>query len=250
MDCADLESLELFYGDTRITLIPGFTKECNVYSSTVPNTFANVHIDTLADDADTTIFISNDCGNRTVQLKVGKNEIDIVVQSADEQHQKVYKVKVLRLTTNNATLSMLSLDGGTLNPSFDARVTHYSANVPARCSEILISHDTLDPLSQVNANGTPANQESITVPIGSGKTSITLDVLAADGVTTGQYVLQCYRETLGCARVAPTTDQIFWGCPIYFSVPYIATRALTDTQVLSISLAHLDFLASQRVWSR
>eukprot|EP00041_Stephanoeca_diplocostata_P002607 m.28329 g.28329 ORF g.28329 m.28329 type:complete len:1258 (+) comp13589_c0_seq2:646-4419(+) len=230
MESVDLEFLRLLHGDAQIEITPGFTKSCLDYTATVTNSFDRVRIDTLAEDTDATVCVLNDHGNRTVKLQVGKNDLRVVVQSADAQHERVYRVQVLRLSMSDATLSSLSLDHGTLNPPFSPRITHYSANVPAACKEILVIHDCLDPLIQKTINGIPTDTNLTTVPITSGHTSITVGVVATDGVTTGSYVIQCYREAVGCALIAAATDQISWMCPLCFSVPDLPTRATPDTQ--------------------
>ena len=61
-------------------------------------------------------------------LDVGDNTVTIIV-TAQDATTKTYTITVTRASSDNANLSGLTINPGTLSPSFSASTTTYTANV-------------------------------------------------------------------------------------------------------------------------
>ncbi len=81
----------------------------------------------------------------------------------------------------DATLSDLTIDVGTLTPSFDAETFSYSADVPDGTTTVMVTATPTDPGAGVAGDG------SVDVSSGSGKSTVV--VTAVDGVTTQTYTI-------------------------------------------------------------
>ena len=81
----------------------------------------------------------------------------------------------------DATLSDLTIDVGTLTPSFDGATYAYTADVPDGTTTVMVTATPTDPGAGVAGDGT------VDVSSGSGKSTVV--VTAVDGVTTQTYTI-------------------------------------------------------------
>ena len=98
-------------------------------------------------------------------------------------------------TSGFASLSGITLSGGSLAPSFDQRITHYLATVPNATSALTATPVTAAPSAAVTINGTAVASGSPSAPISLvvGETLITISVTAADGINSQTYIIKVVR---------------------------------------------------------
>ena len=154
---AKLASLKFNVG----TLSPVFNSDLFDYVLTVPNsvteiTYSNVAATTTVDDAYITkmdrLVIEDERDDPT------KDIYTIKVTSGDETAENTYKVKVIYLQSNDATLKELSLDNGTLTPAFDRNTFEYDV-------------DVLDTLDKINVVAIPNHSKGVVIS-GDGENSL------------------------------------------------------------------------------
>ncbi len=99
------------------------------------------------------------------------------------------------LVSNNANLSLLALNSGTISPSFAAGITSYMATVSHVTESIKVTPTVDDATATVTVNGTSVTSgsasEAITLSVGSNTISIL--VTAPDGTTTKTYTVSVTR---------------------------------------------------------
>lgn len=109
------------------TTVAGFDPDVTEYTlDDVPNEKASIVLDgTLEDPEDASVT-----GFRTCDLKVGENTCTVKV-TAQDGTPKEYKIKVTRKASDENRLSMLTVSGYTLDPSFNMDTNEYTVNVKA-----------------------------------------------------------------------------------------------------------------------
>lgn len=120
---------------------------------------------------------------------IGKNTIDIKVESEDKTKIDIYRIFVTRaenIEMANANLETLAIRQATLNPEFDNNVTYYKAEIANDINKIDILAITQKENATVKIIGNDEMQ------IGLNKIEIT--VTAEDGITDKKYVLEVYRR--------------------------------------------------------
>ena len=95
---------------------------------------------------------------------------------------------------NQASLSSLVLSAGTLNPAFDADATAYNTMFIGDTTDT-VTPTAADSRSTITVNGTPvvSGQVSPAISLPAGTTTVTVQVRAADGVTTKAYSIAARR---------------------------------------------------------
>ncbi len=167
-------------------LSPAFNKNTTTYNIVVQNNVDSISINAIPEDSNAKVNIS---GN--TNLKTGLNNITIKVTAQDNKTTKTYTIHATK-TDNpelaNANLENLAIENVTLEPEFNTDIIQYNATIGS-------SHETLNILAvpqiedaQVNIQGTDNIQF--------GENIITISVIAKDGVTTKDYVINLYKKTL------------------------------------------------------
>ncbi|MEL6718940.1 MAG: LamG-like jellyroll fold domain-containing protein, partial [Bacteroidota bacterium] len=100
-------------------------------------------------------------------------------------------VETITQVSDDATLSDLSVDVGTLSPAFDPAVPNYSLEVPAGTAQVTISATTNDPNATLTGDGVFS-----TLP-GTAVVSVT----AEDGITMRNYNISISVEGAGNSRI-------------------------------------------------
>jgi len=93
--------------------------------------------------------------------------------------------------SSDASLSSLSLTGGTLNPAFSPAVTDYTATVPQSSSSVDVSATANDGNASFMINGS----NNTTVVLAVGDNTISIVVTAENGTTTRDYTIVVTRLT-------------------------------------------------------
>jgi hypothetical protein len=173
-----LSSLSLSTGN----LDPSFSATTHNYSVSVANDVSSMTLYASAADASATVSYSP---GKTQALSVGNNTFTITVTSQTGYTYDDYMVTVIRAgssASSNAELSSLSLNSGSLSPSFSASTTSYTASVANDVSSITLTASAADALASVAYS--PAKTSSLSV----GANNFTVTVTAQDGTTKYYYV--------------------------------------------------------------
>lgn len=166
-------------------LSPAFQKTVTRYNLIVENDISQININAIPEEANAKVSVT---GN--TNLNVGVNEVVITVTAPDGKSTKRYVIEVTK-TQNpdlaNANLETLAIENVTLEPEFNADVTLYNA---------IISSD----VENINLLAIPQIEgASVTVTgsdnINFGDNTITVNVIAKDGVTNKEYIIKLYKTT-------------------------------------------------------
>lgn len=142
--------------DYKIT--PDFNKNTYSYKLNVPTTTDKITINsTLTSDKSSYV---KGYGNRSVDLKYGKNSIIIKVKSESEEI-KTYEIIVTREDnrSSNNYLKELNISSGEFN--FDKKTQEYALTVKNEVSNITISGKSEDAKSKVNGLGNYKLKEGV-----------------------------------------------------------------------------------------
>ena len=130
-----------------------------------------------------------------VPLSIGINTITIQVNavSAPDTNEMIYRVRVRRSESDNATLSALSLgDDIGMSPTFVGTRTQYTAEVPTGTTQVTVmataSHDNAEVDIMPADNDTAMEGHQVAIS-GDGTANITVEVTAEDGTTTETYTV-------------------------------------------------------------
>ena len=135
--------------------IPEFDKNKNEYTlDEVPNDKTNIVIGAVLSDSDASVS-----GTGTKGLATGLNTFNLTV-TAQNGEINIYTININRAKSNNAKLSLLSINGYLLSPVFDSDITFYEVTVKE-------DKETLSP-NEVRAisddsNATVEKQDTITL---------------------------------------------------------------------------------------
>jgi gliding motility-associated-like protein len=170
------------------------------YKVEVPNETNTYVVNPVPSNPNATVVITVD-GKvidpaNPIDLKVGDNEIKIVVTAEDGITQEEYIVIVKRDPSNNSGLIDLAISEGKLEPGFTEGNTEYTATVPNSTSTINVTPITSDSTATVTVNGVevPSGTASAELPLEVGENTITTIVKAEDGTTTTYTVIVTREE--------------------------------------------------------
>lgn len=126
------------------TLSPTFNSSITNYNVTVESNISSININANAEDSKSTVS-----GTGTKNLSYGKNSFNIVVK-AQNGSTKTYTINVIRKDNrgSDTTLKSLTVNGGTLTPSFNKDTYEYNLSVPYS-------------INKLNINATPNDSKSV-----------------------------------------------------------------------------------------
>ena len=164
------------------TLSPAFSAKTTEYTVNVANSVTNISITGVANYENAIVE-----GNVTdMILNVGANEVIITVTADDETTIEKYKITVVRVGANDATLKNLTVSSGELSPAFNTNETQYGVIVENDVTSITITVE----VNHENATADKVIDKSLNV----GENEINIVVTAEDGVTTKTYTVTVVRE--------------------------------------------------------
>ncbi|WP_157276578.1 cadherin-like beta sandwich domain-containing protein [Paenibacillus sp. Soil766] len=206
----DLHALFLSAG----TLTPAFHADEQYYSSTVTNNVYEITVTPVLEDPLATVTVNgtaamNGAASQAIPLHVGANEVSLVVtgQNGDTQ---TYGITVTRLPSTNASLNSLAISSGMLTPAFQKNVMRYEATVANSVNAITVTQSAYESLSIVTINGdiVASGAASTAIPLKIGVNTITVAVMAPNGIDHAEYEIQVTRqdeEQHGSSGSAPGT---------------------------------------------
>ncbi len=112
--------------------------------------------------------------------------------------------------SNNANLSALAINAGTLTPVFASATTSYTASVANAVSTLTIAPTTADNGATVKVNGTTVSSGSPSgaLALSVGANTITTVVTAQDGTTTKTYTVTVTRVASANASLASMSPSV------------------------------------------
>jgi len=175
---ATLQSLSVLEG----AISPTFAPNTFSYNLSVGYEVDSVTISATANDP---LSIVSGIGRRA--LSVGANPLAVVVTAVDNS-QQTYTVNVTRAAAGtDVSLSDLTVSVGELLPVFDPSTTTYNVTVENSVSSLTITAVPNDSKATVSGDGLKQLTAGANNPF-------TITVTAEDGVTTGDYIVNIYRE--------------------------------------------------------
>ena len=201
----DLSALSLSSGSLSQTFASNITS----YTASVPNSVSSLSVLPVGVDPASTISVNNIVTvsgqlSSTIALKVGQNDINVLVASQDGSSQKLYTIVVTRANPSvNADLSALTVSAGTISPAFSTGNVNYTLSLPfeAGNSSFTCTPVVADPNASVLVNGGPvvSGQASQNIALQVGINTVSVLVTAQDGITQRLY-------TVTVTRANPNAD--------------------------------------------
>ncbi|RYD94909.1 MAG: hypothetical protein EOP54_16700, partial [Sphingobacteriales bacterium] len=141
---------------------------------------------------------------------------------------------VIRVQSNDATLSALTISAGTLSPVFNSATNDYTVTVPNSVSTINITPTVSQPSAAITMNSTAiASGTGRDFALDEGDNSISIEVTAENGATN-QYTILITRQSL------PTVD--------YYDSPYqLVTGESLNTNLTSDNVAPFGYSTEREV---
>lgn len=167
-------------------LSPRFNKNTTNYSIVVGDNVDSIVVNAIPEDSNASVNVTGNTG-----LAVGVNKINIKVTAPDKKTTKTYTINVTK-TANpdlaNASLENLAIENVVLTPEFSADIFEYSAKVGSTIDILNILA-----IPQIEgANVTIKGNENLQF----GENIITISVVAKDGITKNDYIINVYKKTV------------------------------------------------------
>ena len=175
-DDATLSSISLSEG----TLSPAFNPNVKDYTVQVASNVTGIAVAGTTNHSAATVV--GNTGNKP--LAVGETVIELKVTAQNGATTGLYRVKVLRAASNDASLSGLTVSVGTL--LFDVSSTDYTVKVGNRVENISVTGVAAHPGATIEGNVT-----DMILPV--GNTVVNVTVTAEDGITTKNYKVTVVR---------------------------------------------------------
>ncbi|MDZ4289316.1 MAG: cadherin-like beta sandwich domain-containing protein, partial [Prosthecobacter sp.] len=227
------------------TLAPVFTSTKISYTASVPNGTESMTVTPTVADVTATVkvngtMVASGSASGVIILAVGSNTITTVVTAQNGTTTKTYTLTVTRAAppSNNANLSALVLNAGSLTPAFAGATLSYTGSVGYATSSITVKPTVAQANATVKVNGTTvaSGVASGAISLNVGENPIMILVTAQDGMTTKTYTLVVTRAPgtgtnaalASLVLSAGTLSPAFAGATINYtaSVPSV-TNAIT-----------------------
>ncbi len=206
---ANLASLTLNPG----SLTPVFNPTNLAYNSTVANSVSNTDLMTVSVDPGATLQVQANGGtlsapvsgvlSNRVALNFGSNIIKIKVTAPDGANIQTNTLSVIRLLSNDATLSSVTASGTALT----LNGATYSGQFATTVTNTFITAIANDPNATLTLDGSPlaSGVPSGSIPLPFGNTSHILNVTAQNGTTITSYTVNFVRQLNTNANLANLT---------------------------------------------
>jgi len=182
------------------TLSPLFASGIANYTANVANGVTAITVTPTTAASAATITVNGVTGtsgspSQSLPLAIGPNIITITITAQDGVTTQTYTLVVTRAASSNDNLSGLRPGSGSLSPAFSPSVTTYTESVTNTVTSITITPTSAVSTSLVTINGVPVNSGTASPPISLafGPNTISVVVLAQDGVTTQTYTVTVNR---------------------------------------------------------
>ena len=190
---ANLQNLEVVSGSPSSKTFaptPAFNAEVSEYAVTVGSDVSSVLIVPTVADSRATVKVNNQPAPSgqpfgPINLVLGSN-LPIVILVDAPGASKTYTITVTRAASTS--LSDLRVSAGALQPAFEPNRFEYSAQAPFTTLSTTVRPTTADSNAAVTVNGQPVNsgEESQSIPLSVGQTTITI-IVSAPSVPSTTY---------------------------------------------------------------
>lgn len=140
--------------------------------------------------------------SQSINLEEGvSKDVRIVVTAQDQITTETYTIKVTRASSNNADLSSLTINNGTLIPDFDKDTTDYTVSVGNTVTSITVTPTAVDAKSiQVNGDAVTDGSTSNPITLSVGNNSVMI-VVQAQNAETKTYTITITRASSSNANL-------------------------------------------------
>lgn len=169
----------------HVGITPEFEKNIKEYYFIADMSINELEVTALPENENATINVT---GN--TDIREGLNTINIEVESEDKAKTETYKIYVTKTANKelaNSNLENLAVRKGTLEPPFQANITHYYVELANDVSKL----DILAISQNMNATVTIEENDDLQI----GENTITVNVTAEDDITNKKYVITAYRRS-------------------------------------------------------
>lgn len=192
------------------SLIPSFSPSIFSYVSTVANSVSNADYVAVTKDPHALLQVQTNGGafsapvssmiSNRVTLNFGANLIPIQITSPNRQNTQTYTLNVLRLLSDDATLSSVTASGTVLT----FNVGTYSGQFPTAASNTTLTATANNPYATLELDGVPLTSgvPSGLIPLPFGNSSHVLAVTAQSGFATVVYPVNFTRSLNTNANLA------------------------------------------------
>ncbi|MCG5644706.1 cadherin-like beta sandwich domain-containing protein [Flavobacteriaceae bacterium LSUCC0859] len=225
------------------TLSETFDYATTTYNLTVPSTVTSLTVSATSFDASANISSDGSSANgvlsKTYSLVSGTNTITFLVTASDNSSTKTYTLSVFRESpSSNTNLSGLTINSGTLSPSFSAETTNYQVKVTGKVTSVSITPTKSDVHNSISVNGTlvSSGSNSANISLNTGTNTITVAVIAQDGVSSKTYTLNIVKAA-EFIHIDPSNNSSYTGTGnnIY---------NLADGQLIGVKAADISYESS------
>ena len=199
-----------------VTLDPEFDPATDSYTATVAYEVDSVSFTPMAMDTNATITVNGDTvesGSTSlpIALAEGDNTITVVVTAEDGSTTSTYVITITRASlSTDATLSLLAVSDGTLEPAFDSATLGYAVSVSDDIGSVTVTPTTTDANATVTVDGTAvaSGSASGSIALDFGTNAIDVVVTAQDGVSTETYTVTVTRMAPPASTDASLSDLV------------------------------------------
>ena len=209
------------------TLDPEFDAATTEYTATVAGTVTQATVTPTTTDENATVSYldgsdealtdadTSSADTFEVDLATGENVVKVVVTAEDAETTKTYTLTVGK-GSDDATLSALATSSGTLDPTFAAATTEYTATVASTVERITVTPTTTDTNATVSyldgsddelTDADTSSANTFEVDLDTGENVIKVVVLAEDTVATESYTLTVTRQSADATLSALTLSR-------------------------------------------
>ena len=224
-----------------------FLKTTFYYEMTVDNSVTSISFDLVAEDSNAIITYNGDSSFATKKITinnliVGNNNVSVSVTAQDGKTTKVYNFLVKRsnpAASSDANLSSLSVNGYSLDKKFSMNDLEYSiGKLPFSLNELTINATANMGSSTINylVNGVKQKSNKVVIPKVDGDSSITVQVVAEDGITVKNYKIRFSKKasTNAYLKDIVVSEGILKFNPNTFSYIVDVDRTITSIDVTAI----------------
>ncbi|GGN98017.1 cadherin-like beta sandwich domain-containing protein [Saccharibacillus kuerlensis] len=210
-DLAAVNGLSLFDETRPVALNPAYANNTPNYTAEVASGVERLRVDVEKAAPFSSVQLngspigssSEAKASGTVELKPGRNSIQVQVTAEDGRTVKNYTVTVIRKLSADARLISLSTQPGGMSPAFDSNKGDYTLSVPYRSAEAVFTPTAVEGASlRINgighASGTPFTAKNLV----SGSNYFNIEVIAQDGITSRTYKLSIVKAPSDVADLA------------------------------------------------
>ena len=236
---ADLNSLTVSSG----TLSETFDYTTTTYNLEVASTVSSLTVSATTFDPAASITSNSTSAtgifSQTYSLAAGTNTLTFLVSAVDNSSTQTYTLLAHRASpSSNTNLSGLSINNGTLSPSFSASRLSYEVQLNGKIDNVQLTPSKSDAHTAIKVNGATvaSGANSANISINTGTNTITVAVIAEDGSSTKTYTLNIVKAA-EFIHIDPSNN---------FSYPGTGNNIynLADGQLIGVKAADISYESS------